>query len=110
MVHAFACEPCLADWRRLVPENPVLWRDEPTWRGVFVEAGFQVLRTQVWEETVEFPTALELLRAMHRSGVTGNARLGPGKLRQAMRQYEEKHRSGNGIVATWVWLAVEALG
>jgi len=39
MVHAFACEPCLMEWRRLVGESPVRWRDERAWCEVFSTAG-----------------------------------------------------------------------
>jgi SAM-dependent methyltransferase len=110
MVHAFPCEPCLVEWRAVVPDSPVLWRDEAGWCGVFAEAGLLVRRKRLWVEQSLFPSALAMLQAMHRSGVTGRTRLGPGRLRQAMRQYEAQHSGPNGVVATWAWMAVEAQG
>jgi SAM-dependent methyltransferase len=108
MVHAFPCEPCLREWRRLVPEGPVQWRDEAGWVLVFESAGLRVSRKSLWGDTILFASALDMIRAMHRSGVTGRPQLGPGRLRQAMRTYEAEHRTPGGIAATWAWLAVEA--
>jgi SAM-dependent methyltransferase len=108
MVHAFPCEPCLVEWRAVVPDSPVLWRDETAWCGVFAGAGLVVRRKRLWVEQSFFPSALAMLQAMHRSGVTGLTRLGPGRLRQAMRLYEAQHSGPNGVVATWAWMAVEA--
>ena len=108
MVHAFPCLPCLEEWRSLVPEGPVHWRDEAAWRQVFASAGLSVKRAQVWTLRPRFPSALNLVRAMHLSGVTGQVRLGPGRLRQAIRSYDQRFRQAQGVYATWVWMAVEA--
>ena len=108
MVHAFPCEPCLKEWRELVPQTPVRWRDETEWNEQFEMAGLRVERRALWIEPMHFSSALDLVRAMHRSGVTGSARLGPGRLREAVRRYEALHRNGAGVVSTWAWLAVEA--
>ena len=108
MVHAFPCEPCLREWRSLVPEGPVRWRDEAAWSSLFESAGLRVSRKHLWVDTMLFPSALDMIRAMHRSGVTGHPRLGPGRLRQAMRTYEAEHRVPGAIDATWAWLAIEA--
>ena len=109
MVHAVPCEPCLSEWRAIIQESPVLWRDESGWCRVFAGAGLRVRRRQFWVDSVVFPSALDMVGAMHRSGITGRARLGPGRLRQAMRTYDERHRGPCGVVATWAWLAVEAV-
>lgn len=108
MIHAFPCEPCLTEWRAIVRESPVHWRDEAAWRAVFGEAGLNARRVQVWRERALFPSALDLLRSLHQSGVTGQPRLGPGRLRQALRVYDALHRGPQGVAATWVWMAVEA--
>jgi trans-aconitate methyltransferase len=108
MAHAFPCEPCLREWRSLVPEGPVRWRDEAAWSLLFEAAGLKISRKRLWLDTMLFSSALDMIRAMHRSGVTGHPRLGPGRLRQAMRTYEADHRSPGGISATWAWLAIEA--
>jgi hypothetical protein len=109
MVHAVPCEPCLAEWRALVRESPVTWRDPAGWYQLFAEAGLRVRRHQVWTLQPEFPSALALARAFHQSGVTGRVGLGPGRLRAALRAYDERYRSPAGVLATWAWLAVEAV-
>jgi malonyl-CoA O-methyltransferase len=107
MVHAVPCEPCLAEWRALVQESPLVWRDEPAWRALFAAAGLRVRRTKLWVEQVMFPSALDMVRALHQSGVTGHPRLGPGRLRQAIRDYDARHCGPGGVCATWAWLGVE---
>jgi SAM-dependent methyltransferase len=109
MVHAFACEPCLQEWREVAPESPLTWRDESAWVVMFEEAGLRVRRKQLWFERVEFPSSLHLARSLHRSGVTGRPRLGTGQLREAMRRYERLFRSENGVFSTWAWMVVEAV-
>ena len=108
MIHAFACEPCLKEWREVAPESPVTWRDESAWVVMFEEAGLRVQRKQVWRERIEFQESLHLARSLHRSGVTGRSRMTTGQLREAMREYDRVFRCENGVFSTWVWMAVEA--
>lgn len=108
MVHAFACEPCLQEWRKVASESPVTWRDEAGWLVMFEEAGLRVQRKKVWLECIEFHTSLQLARSLHGSGVTGHPRMGAGQLREAMRHYDRLFRSENGVFSTWAWMAVEA--
>jgi len=108
MVHAFPCLPCLGEWRSLVPESPVHWRDESAWREIFNRAGLHVSRSQAWVLRPVFPSALALVRSLHLSGVTGRPRIGPGRLRQALRSYDLRFRDPPGVYATWVWMAIEA--
>jgi trans-aconitate methyltransferase len=109
MVHAVPCEPCLAEWRALVRESPVRWRDQAGWRKLFAQAGLQVRRQQSWVLHPVFPSALELVRSLHQSGVTGRVHLDPGRLRAAIRAYDARHRGPEGVIATWAWLAIEAV-
>lgn len=109
MIHAFPCEPCLREWRRIIPESPLEWRDERKWLALFQEAGMRALRKQVWVERCEFGSAFEMLRGLHRSGVTGAAQVPSGRLRRGIREYQERHGTGGGVVATWAWMAVEAV-
>lgn len=109
MIHAFPCDPCLKEWRGIVSEAPVQWRDEHAWRELFSRAGLLVTRHSLWVEQHTFHSAHAMLRGMHRSGVTGSARLNSGRLRQSMRAYDQYHRTPQGVVATWAWLALEAV-
>ena len=109
MVHAFPCEPCLHEWRGFVPESPVAWRDEATWVALFNSAGLRVLRRAQWVERYSFPSAFEMVRGLHRSGVTGQSRLSAGRLRRGIRAYDLRHRTPVGVPATWAWMAIEAV-
>jgi len=109
MVHAFPCDPCLMEWRGIVPEGPVQWRDECAWRELFADARLRVTRHSLWVERHAFDSAHEMLRGLHRSGVTGRARLSSGRLRQSLRAYDRHHRTSRGVIATWAWLALEAV-
>lgn len=109
MAHAFPCEPCLAEWRALVDESPLVWRSPDSWLEVFSKSGLRVKRNEVWIERHYFASALEMLRSLHRSGVTGRAKVSAARLRRAMQRYEAQHRCAEGIYATWAWMAVEAV-
>jgi SAM-dependent methyltransferase len=109
MVHGIPCEPCLAEWRAIVPESPVHWHSEEEWLRILKRAGLHVTRAQRWTHSARCASALEMVRGFHRTGVTGRVRIGMVRLRQAMHKYEARHRSDGGILATWSWLAVEAV-
>jgi SAM-dependent methyltransferase len=108
MLHAFPCQPCLHEWREVLHESPVFWRHEGEWLGLFAAAGLRISRKSLWMDRWLFGSALDMVRAMHRSGVTGQARVGPGVLRSALRAYDGRYRNDTGVWATWAWLAVEA--
>jgi len=108
MIHAIPCEPCLAEWRALVPESPVPWRNEAEWLRIFERAGLQVSRSLTWTHTDTCSSALEMVRGFHRTGVTGRMRVGPARLRKALRAYDTNHGMTSGVKTTWVWLAIEA--
>lgn len=108
MVHAFPCDPCLKEWRLLVPASPIQWRHADQWLGLFQQAGLHLSRHEIWTEVVTFRNALDLVRAWHASGVTGHARLRAGDLRRSIKAYDQRFAHPDGVYATWVWLAVEA--
>jgi trans-aconitate methyltransferase len=108
MVHAIPCEPCLTEWRTLVPESPVPWRSEAEWLKIFERAGLRVMRSQSWSHAAVCASALEMVRGFHRTGVTGRVRVGAARLRQALQDYDMRYRVHGGIQATWAWMAVEA--
>ena len=108
MVHAIPCEPCLTEWRTLVPESPVPWRRRMEWLEVFKQAGLKVARSESWTHQAICSSALEIARSFHRTGVTGRVSIGPKRLRQALRDYDAQYGEAGGVRATWAWLAVEA--
>lgn len=108
MVHAFPCEPCLREWRSLVPHGPLRWRSEVEWQKLFAQAGLEILRSQAWKDTAVLRSALDLVRGLHHSGVTGRPQLTPGRLRAALRTYDARFCTAGGVAATWAWMVIEA--
>ena len=108
MVHAVPCEPCLTEWRALVPESPVPWRGQMAWLQIFKQAGLRVVGSESWTHEAVCSSALEMVRSFHRTGVTGRVNVGAAKLRRALREYDVQHHIPGGVQATWAWLAIEA--
>jgi hypothetical protein len=50
-----------------------------------------------------------MLRAVQNAGAVIPNRLGAGRLRQALRQYDREHRGENGVTANFEFLRLEAL-
>lgn len=109
MVHAFPCEPCLQEWRQIIPESPLRWRTPGEWNEIFSAASTMVVRQELWIERCKFESAFDMLRSLHRSGVTGHAKVSSGRLRRGIRDYEQIHRTSDGVSATWAWMAIEAV-
>lgn len=103
------CDPCLNELRDLVGEGPIRWRDEDQWLELLRRAKFDVRAHGVLESEEVYPSALDLLRTLHRSGVTGAPRLGAGELRAMLRDYGRLHAGKGGVTATWAWLLVDAV-
>jgi hypothetical protein len=63
----------------------------------------------VLEHREAYPSALDFLRSLHESGVTGEPRLSVGELRELLREYARRFPApGGGVLATWAWLMVDA--
>ncbi len=108
MIHSFPCLPCLDEWRSIVPDGPLVWRDRGEWVAIFEEAGLEVVQECQWTRIVHYPGALDLVRSMHEGGMTGRTRMGTGGLRRAMREYGARFSQAGGVGATWVWQLIEA--
>lgn len=103
------CEPGFRELRSLAGEGPIHWRDESQWLHVLRRAGWEVQASAVLEHRETYPGALDFLRALHGSGVTGEPRLGVGELRALLREYTRLFSAPDGgVVATWAWLMVDA--
>jgi hypothetical protein len=50
-----------------------------------------------------------MLREVHNAGAVIPRRIGTGKLRAALRQYDRDHRSDDGVRSTFEFLRVEAV-
>jgi len=103
------CEPGFRELRSLAGEGPIHWRDEAQWLHLLRRAGWDVGASVVLEHPETYPSAVDFLRTLHDSGVTGEPRLSVGDLRSLLREYARLFRApGGGVVATWAWLMVDA--
>ena len=102
------CDPCLNELRDLIGEGPVRWRDEAQWLALLKAGRFDVRAHGVLESEEIYPSAIDLFRALHGSGVTGEPRLSANELRSLIRDYGRLNGRKNGVAATWAWLLVDA--
>lgn len=102
------CEPGFRELRALAGEGPLHWRDEAQWLRLLRLAGWDVRASAVLEHREGYPSALDFLRSLHESGVTGEPRLSVGEMRSLLREYGRRFPAASGVVATWAWLMVDA--
>lgn len=103
------CEPGFRELRSLAGEGPIRWRDEAQWLHLLRRAGWDPRASAVLEHREAYPSAIDFLRTLHDSGVTGEPRLSVGELRSLLREYARLFpAAGGGVVATWAWLMVDA--
>ena len=102
-------EPGFRELRALAGEGPLHWRDEAQWLRLLRLAGWDVRASAVLEHRESYPSALDFLRSLHESGVTGEPRLSVGEMRSLLREYGRRFPAASGgVVATWAWLMVDA--
>lgn len=103
------CDPGFWELRGLAGDGPIHWRDEAMWLALIRRAGFKVRANAVLEHREVYPSAVDFLRALHESGVTGEPRFNAGTLRTLLRDYARLYGKPDGSVpATWAWLLVDA--
>jgi trans-aconitate methyltransferase len=96
----------LGELQSILPEaKPLNWHPAAEWRSMAEAAGFAIEREQTSEQQILHPNSLELLRAVHAMGVAPQHAVGPGRLRVALRIYNEKYATAGGVQSTWrAWL------
>ena len=71
--------------------------------------GWNVRASAVLEHRERYPSAIDFLRCLHESGVTGEPRFNAGTLRALLKDYTRLYGKPDGSVpATWAWLMVDA--
>lgn len=84
-----------------------------TWRRRFASVPWQGLDTAAETLTLWYPSAMDILRALHGIGATcaapGAAALKPGEIRRLAADYEARYRTGEGVPCTYELLYVVAL-
>lgn len=88
--------------------SPFLWRDETEWLDLLRHAGWKPLRSSIRTYTRRHANSAAMLRDIHNAGAVIPRRLGIGRLRAALRDYDRMHPGGEGVTTTFVFLRVEA--
>lgn len=103
------CDPGFWELRGLAGDGPIHWRDEAMWLALLRRTGFKIRAHAVLEHRETYPSAVDFLRTLHESGVTGEPRFNAGTLRALLRDYTRLYGKPDGTVpATWAWLLVDA--
>jgi len=98
----------LEEWSALAGDAPLRWRTPEEWRALLKAAGFRVLRDGAERRVLHHASAAALLRSLHGTGAAPLRRLPPTKLRHLLNVYEKRHRSGEGVPASWQFYRFEA--
>lgn len=87
---------------------PLQWRTAVEWTGMLRRAGLRVIRSET--ETREFThaSASMLLRSLHGVGAAPERRFAPAVLRRLLTEYDARHRTAEGVRATWTFFRFEA--
>lgn len=89
--------------------SPFLWRDADEWRDLLGEAGWSVQRSETKRFIRRHAGSTAMLREIHNAVAVMPGRLGPGRLRRALREYDRNHRDAGSIPATFEFLRLEAV-
>jgi len=88
---------------------PFAWRGAEEWRDILRETGWETEHSESRTYDRQHSHATAMLRAVQNAGAVIPRRLGAGRLRQALRQYDEEHLGENGVTATFEFLRVVAI-
>ncbi|MBE2180346.1 MAG: methyltransferase domain-containing protein [Chthoniobacterales bacterium] len=99
----------LAEFFAACPDaSPFVWRDENEWRSLLRQAGWNPMRSEARVFTRHHADSGAMLREIHNAGAVIPRRLGIGRLRQALRDYDQMHLAEDGVTTTFAFLRVEA--
>jgi malonyl-CoA O-methyltransferase len=104
---AILLEDTFCELQELLPAaQPLRWRSAEAWRALVEQAGFGLERAEHWRQTSIHTSALDLLRGIHGMGLAPQRLSSAGKLRTALRTYDQRFAAPGGVRATWQgWLA-----
>lgn len=88
---------------------PFTWRGPAEWHDLLQKNGWETERSESRTYTRQHLHSTAMLRAVQNAGAVIPHRLGAGRLRQALRQYDREHRGENGVTANFEFLRLEAL-
>ena len=89
-------------------EGPVRWRTPEAWRASAEAAGLRVLRDAAERRVIRFPSAMDLMRNLHRVGAAPERRWSSARMRRFLRDYQARHGTDQGVRVTWTFYRIEA--
>ena len=89
--------------------SPFIWRDVDEWCDLLAAAGWNVQRHEAGSFVRRYENSSAMLREVHNAGAVIPHRLGTGKLRKTMREYDRTHCSEDGVPVTFQFLRLEAV-
>jgi len=100
--------PTLPQWAEAAGAAPLEWRTPAQWLAALEQAGWRVVRSAARTEEIEFGSGRELAHSLHAVGAAPARRLTVSRLREILRQYDERNRSPGGVRSTWTFFRFEA--
>jgi len=89
---------------------PLTWRAPAEWERALHAAGLTLVRSETVERVFWYPSALELLRSLHRVGASPVRRYNAGELMKVLARYEAQFRKETQVKSTWKFYRFEARG
>jgi len=87
---------------------PFVWRAPSEWLALLEDGGWKMVRSEIRCFELSHASSAAMLRDIHDVGAAVPGRLGPGRLRAALRRHDLESRDGQGVVTPFVFLRVEA--
>lgn len=99
----------MANFFEVCPEAaPFPWRSRQEWESLLADAGWRVEQTETKTFDVPHASSSEMLRNVHDIGAVIPRRIGPGRLRSALRENDLASRHAKGILTPFVFMRVKA--
>ena len=98
----------LDEWSALAGRAPLEWRTPEVWRALLAASGLRLVRDDARSRILHYSSAAALLRSLHGTGAAPLRRLSPARLRSLLREYENRHRTRDGVPARWIFFRFEA--
>jgi SAM-dependent methyltransferase len=98
----------LEEWGVAAGAAPLRWRTAEGWRALLAGAGLRVVRDEAEPRVFYHVSAAAMLRSLHGTGAAPRRRLAPARLRELLREYEQRHRTAAGVPARWQFYRFEA--
>jgi malonyl-CoA O-methyltransferase len=109
MIAGLLVEPTLPElWELAGNLSPLPWRSAEVWKTALREAGLNLVRAETESRVFSYPSAFDLFASLRGTGAAPQVRLGPGRLRAIMTEYNRCFGRESKVIATWTFFRFEA--